>query len=118
MNREHVERIFRSAGLQPEERVHVKDYNVFIADGFSLPPHSKIFRFGVDPWDYPSGVYCTFWWAGKDEELHAGRPLFFEGRHEPEYDLKTRKQARLTAALKDAEAHINKWRAGKFANCG
>jgi hypothetical protein len=118
MNKDKVEQIFRDAGLQPEEKVHVRDYNVFIADGFALPPYSRLQRFGIETEDFPTGCYCTFWWAGKDENLHAGRPLFFDPRHEPDYDLTTRKKARLSAALKDAEAHIEKWNAKRLSNCG
>lgn len=111
MNKDKVEQIFRNAGLKPEARVsHVKGYDVFIADGFSLPPHHKIRRFDVDADEYPRGCYVTFWWAGKDEGLHAGRPLFFDALHERQYDLETRKKARLTAALKDAEGHIDAWK--------
>jgi len=109
MNKDKVEAIFRNAGLKPEDRIPVKDYNVFLADGFSLPPHFKVARFGISPEDYPRGCYVTFWWAGKDEGLHAGRPLFFEALHEREYDLETKKKARLTAALRDAEVHIEAW---------
>ncbi len=96
--------------MKPEERISVKGYNVFIADGFSLPPHHRISRFGISPNDYPGGCYITFWWAGRDESLHAGRPLFFEARHENQYDLETKKKARLSAALKDAEGHIDAWK--------
>lgn len=110
MNKERIETIFRNAGLKPEERITVQDYSVFLADGFSLPPHHKVARFGVDPNDFPRGCYVTFWWAGKDEKLHAGRPLFFEAFHEREYDLETKKKARLQAALKDAAGHIDAWK--------
>ena len=110
MNKDKVEAIFRAAGLKPEERERVGDYNVFLADGFSLPPHYKVARFGVQPHDFPKGCYVTFWWAGRDEKLHAGRPLMFDALHNPGYDLETRKKARLTAALKDAEGHIETWK--------
>lgn len=110
MNKAKIEAMFRNAGLQPEERRTVRDYSVFIADGFSLPPHHRIARFGVEPMDFPRGCYVTFWWAGKDEKLHAGRPLMFEALHENQYDLTTKKRARINAALKDAEGHIDAWR--------
>lgn len=110
MNKDKVEQIFRNAGLKPEARRKVREYDVFLADGFSLPPHRNVRRFGVSADDYPYGCYVTFWWAGRDEGLHAGRPLFFEARHEVSYDLETRKKARLTAALKDAEGHIEAWK--------
>jgi len=110
VNKDKIEQIFRNAGLTPEARQSVKDYNVFLADGFSLPPHRRIARFGVGPEDYPRGCYVTFWWAGRDERLHAGRPLFFDAHHERAYDFETRKKARLTAALKDAEGSIDAWK--------
>lgn len=110
MNKDRIETIFRNAGLRPEERVMLKDYNVFLADGFSLPPHFRIRRFGVDAEDFPRGCYVTFWWAGRDEKLHAGRPLFFDAKHNGDYDIETRKKARLTAAIKDAEGHIDAWK--------
>lgn len=110
MNKDRIETIFRNAGLKPEKRMMVQDYNVFIADGFSLPPHQNVRRFGISSEDFPQGCYVTFWWAGRDENLHAGRPLFFEAFHDRQYELETKKKARLQAALKDAEGHIDAWK--------
>jgi hypothetical protein len=110
VNKDKIEAMFRRAGLKPEERIELQDFNVFIADGFSLPPHMNVQRFGVEPLDFPKGCYVTFWWAGKDEKLHAGRPLFFDALHENSYDLETKKKSRLQAALKDAEGHIDMWK--------
>ena len=114
MNKDKVEAIFRKAGLMPAAREKVREYNVFVADGFSLPPHHKLSRFGVDPEDFPKGCYITFWWAGKDESLHAGRPLFFDALHNNDYDLTTKRQARLSAALKDADGHIQAWQRNRL----
>lgn len=103
MNKEKIEEIFRKGGVSPAERRSYGDFNVFIGDGFSLMPHNAYRRFGVDPDEFPSGMYVTWWWIGKDEKLDVGRPLFFSAMHNPEYSAADKKTARINAALKDAE---------------
>jgi hypothetical protein len=108
MNKEGLERMFRAAGLKPEKRLREGDYDIFIGDGFSPPPHVAYLRFGVEPTDYSFGCYVTFYWIGKDEKLYFGRPLFFEAFHDPNLDLASKKKARIAAAVKDARREINR----------
>lgn len=102
MNKDKLERMFRAGGLKPEERIREGDYDIFIGDGFSAPPHIGYGRFGVDPSDFPFGCYVTFYWIGKDEGLFFGRPLFFDAFHDPNLDIASKKQARIAAAVADA----------------
>ena len=106
MNKDHIETIFRRAGLRPELRQRVGDYEVFIGDGFSAPPHVNFRKFGIAEDEFSFGCYVTFWWVGKDEKLDAGHPLFFDAFHNPEYDTSTKKKARINTAFKDAEGFI------------
>lgn len=107
MNKDKIETMFRRAGLVPEKREKVGDYEVFIGDGFSAPPHHAYTRFGVGPDEFSFGCYVTFWWVAKDEKLDTGHPLFFDAFHNPEYDTATKKQARINSALKDAVGFLH-----------
>lgn len=107
ISREKLEESFRNAGLELIAREKVGDYVLFMGDGFSQSPHIKWRRFGVDPGDFPAGMFVTFWWLGKDVgdtvKLHIGRPAFF--------DLtEFRKNERLNAARKDAKNALKKLR--------
>lgn len=109
-NKEKIEAMVRAAGLRPESRRHVRDFDLLLADGFSLPPHGAWGRFGVDPTDFPLGCYVTFWWLMKGEErLFVASPLFFELGHDPQYiDTVVKKRARLNAAEKTAREFVGR----------
>jgi len=102
MNKDEVEQSFRRGGTTPVLREKVGDYDVFIADGFSKPPHLRLQRFGIEPDQYPGGAYCTIWWCGKDEVLYLGRPIFFDATELTDPS----RASRVRVAKEDAERHI------------
>ena len=106
-----IERICRAAGMKPVSRDNIRGVEVFIADGFSLMPHNNFRRFGIEPTDFPHGMYATLWWASKgDEKLDTGQPLFFDVMHDPSVAIHDKQRARINAALKSAREFINRRR--------
>lgn len=61
-------RMCAMAGMQPEVRTNYKQYDVFIADGFTDRPGVVLKKFGVGPEDYPFGAYITMWAVAKGED--------------------------------------------------
>lgn len=95
--------------MRPEKRVRWRDYEIFVADGFSLMPHNAFRRFGIDAHDFPSGMFSTLWWVSKDgDQLDTGQPIFFDALHNPEYSAETKKQARINTALREAEGFLKR----------
>lgn len=102
-----IERICRAAGMKPVTREKIDGVEIFIADGFSLMPHRHYRRFGVEPHEFPQGMYVTLWWASKgDEKLDIGQPLFFDVMRNPEYANGSKQRARINAALKTAREFL------------
>lgn len=113
MNKDKIEQIFRRTGLRPEERVKVGNFDVFLGDGFVSPSNFWMFQKFPDFLsikEFPFGAHVTLWWVGKDENCKEGGLLACNAFHEIEYDAETRKKARLTAALKQAEGRINSFK--------
>lgn len=109
MDKNKLEKICRDANMRPEHREHFRDHDIFIADGFSLPPHAAHRRFGVEDWEYPYGMYATLWWVGKNnEKLDIGQALYFDHNHNPALDLASKKQARINAAVEEAKTFIKR----------
>ena len=106
MNKDKLEEIFRKGGVKPVSREKLDDFDIFIGDGFSLAPHAAYFKFGIEPTDFPNGMYVTWWWLGKDEELYTGHPLFFDMHHNPEYSWETKKLARVNTAKLNAQEFL------------
>lgn len=106
-SKEKLEESFRGVGLQPLSRERAGDYVLFIGDGFSQSPHIKWQRFGIEPGEFPAGMFVTFWWLGKDVgstvKLHIGRPLFMS-------PSEFRQESRVKAARKDAKDALKKLR--------
>lgn len=103
-DKEKIESMCRKAGMKPFERRQLRDYDLLISDGFSMPPHYTYQRFGVDPDDFPNGCYVTFWWLMKGEDnMFAAHPLFCDIYHDMEYDKETKHRMRLNSAVEDAE---------------
>lgn len=99
-----IERICRDAGMVPAMRDRINGAEVFIADGFSTPPHMAYRRFGIGPQQFPGGMFVTLWWASKgDEKLDTGQPLFFEAFHDPQYSRADKKRARINSARQAAK---------------
>lgn len=104
-----IERICRAAGMQPVKRASIQGAEVFIADGFSLPPHRAYRRFGIEADQFPKGMYATLWWVSKgDEKLDIGQPLFFQAFHDPKNSLADKKMMRINSALKEARAFLGR----------
>lgn len=104
MNKDKVEGIFRRMGLVPLVRQKIKDYDVFVGEGYfdRLPERD----FWPEPKHFPHGVYVTFWWLGRDEKLLGGRPLFFDKMHDHIIVGRARQRSRINSAIKDAENHV------------
>ena len=103
-----IESICRQAGMRPVRRTTVEGAEVFIADGFSLPPHRAYRRFDIGPLEFPRGMYVTLWWASKgDEKLDTGQPLFFDVFHNPEYANGSKQLARINAATNAARDFLS-----------
>lgn len=105
-----MERICRSAAMPPVHRDTLSDgREIFIADGFSLPPHWMHRHFGIAPKDFPYGCYATMWWAARgDEELDVGAPLYFDINHDPSLPRESKQRARINAAIKHAKEHFKR----------
>lgn len=103
MNKNDLERICRNAGMRPEKRESIGDYEVFVADGFSSIPAITMQRFGVEPGQFPNGAYVTLWWLGKGEDLLVGLPCIFDAHHDLHLPSDARKPARINRAMQDAE---------------
>lgn len=106
-SREKLEESFKKAGLDLLQREKVGDYELFIGDGFSNSPHFRWQNFGVNPGEFPTGMFVTFWWLGKDVgstvKLHIGRPMFME-------PSEFMREWRVNAARKDANKALKKLR--------
>lgn len=108
MKKEVIEKACRKAGMTPARRTKIDGIEVFIADGFSSQPHRSFARFGVEEGEFPKGCYATLWWASKDNDLDIGQPLFFDPMHNPEYDLRTKKMARINSAIQEASGFLSR----------
>lgn len=70
MNKGQMETMFSNAGFRAIERARHGDYDIYIADGFSRPPHHALqAKFGFKEDDYEFGCYVTFWLLYKGGEL-------------------------------------------------
>lgn len=109
MDKAVIERCCRNAGMTPERRKTLQGYEVFVADGFCEAPNVDLWygKMGVKPGEFPFGVFCTIWWSAmSDDKFDVGQPLFFDAFHNPEYDAKTKKMARVNTALAEANAFL------------
>lgn len=107
IGKDKIERICRDAGMKPETRRNIDGAEVFIADGFSLPPHLAYRRFGIGPEQFPQGMYATLWWVSRQEDkLDIGSAVFFELFHNRQYSGPDKKRGRINAALKDAREYL------------
>lgn len=102
-----IETMCRNAGMAPAKRATIDGAEVFIADGFSAPPHWIYRHFGIGPTQFPFGMFATLWWASKgDEKLDTGQPLFFDAFHDPQYSAADKKRARVNTAIKEAREFL------------
>jgi hypothetical protein len=99
MNKHKIEDICRRGGMVPVWRDTVDGAQIFIADGWSSPPHHVHRRFGVEADEFPFGCYVTLWWVSRGEDkLDIGQPLFFDAL---KVDSRNQK-ARISRAIKEA----------------
>ncbi len=107
MKKNKIERICRTAGMKPVRRDSINGVEVFIADGFSLPPHRAYRRFGIGPMEFPKGMYATLWWVSQGEDkLDTGQPLFFDVFHDPQYANGSKQLARINSAMTEARTFL------------
>lgn len=99
MDKEQLEEKFRRGGTIPTHREPMGDYDLYISEGYSSPPHLKAQILGIEPGDFPLGMYVTIWWLGHGEKLFAGQPIFFDA-------LKTSQPSRIAEARKTANNFI------------
>ncbi len=108
MDKAFIERVCANAGLQPARREKICGHDVLIADGFSAEPHVTFRRFGVDKGEFSWGCYATIWWIAHGDKIEIGVPMMFDAFHNPEYDAKTKKLARVNTALKEAAGFLKR----------
>lgn len=109
--KDKIERMCRAAGMAPADRRKVGDYDLLIADGFSLPPHRVFRRFGVEPNEFPNGCYVVIAWLMKGEErMFLGTPIVFDAFHDPAYDKASKRRMRLNRAESDVKAMLKRMR--------
>lgn len=58
-------------------REKMGEYDLYISEGKSSPPHLSAQTLGIKPDDFKHGMYVTFYWLGRDEKLHFGSPSFY-----------------------------------------
>lgn len=106
LTKSDMERICRAAAMPPVHRETLDDgREIFIADGFSLPPHHTHRHFGIGPKEFPYGCYATMWWAARGEDkLDIGAPLYFDVGHDFSLPREAKQKARIRAAIKHAKA--------------
>lgn len=109
LGKEKIEKMCREAGMKPVERSNFKGYELFVADGFSAPPHWKFRHFGVGPQAYPLGAYFTLWWVSKGEEkLDAGAMIHCDALHDPGHTKEHKQKLRINTAIKEATDFLEK----------
>ena len=103
----NMERMVRAAHAKPVARARVRGRQIFIADGFSLPPHTA-YRWvaNIEPTDYPNGAHVTMWWSG-EETVRDGTWLVWDANHNPEYSEADKLRGRIHAAIENAKQHYD-----------
>jgi hypothetical protein len=97
MNIDRLEEVFRKTGRKPVGREPFGKFDLFFADGFSQAPHTFFQNAGgIQPGEFPAGMFVTTWLICKDRDVYVGRDLFF--------DLtQLSLESRISAARKDAK---------------
>lgn len=106
LTKDSLARMCAKAGMQPEIRTHYKDYDVFIADGFTALPWVTLKRFGVGVEQYPFGAYVTMWGIAKGEDHIEIASILTEDAFKGSGEQA--KRDRLKAALYEAGVFISK----------
>lgn len=109
ISRQKAEEMTKNAGLKPVKKTVLRDFDLLISDGFSLPPHRNFRKFGLGPDHFNQGCYVTMWWLMKgDEKMFAGNSLFFDVFHDPEYDRESKQEMRIASAYADASDFLKR----------
>lgn len=109
LSKDKIERMCRAAGMKPVERAQFQGHELFIADGFSAPPHWRFRHFGVGPHMYPLGAYMTLWWVSKGEEnMDAGAMIHCDALHDPGYSKKDKQKLRVNTAVMEATKFLER----------
>ena len=87
---------FGNSGVKPHSREKLGPFDLLFADGFSQPPHLSMQRFGIEPNEFPAGMYVTLWLIAAGEKPVFGQPMFFN-------ISETNQTARINAARKEAK---------------
>lgn len=120
MNKDTIERIFLSVGIHPEKRESYKDHEIFVGDGFVSPQSFWKFQWKfpnlLNAKEFPFGAYVTFWFAGQGDRIVDGRPFVCDAFHDPQYDINSKKLARINTAIKDATATIDMKKKNRVVN--
>lgn len=109
LSKDKIEQMCRAAGMKPVERSKFRGYELFIADGFSTPPHWKFRHFGVGPHMYPLGAYMTLWWISKGEDkLDAGAMIHCDALHDAGQSKEYKQKLRINTAIKEATKFLER----------
>lgn len=109
LRKDDVEEMCLKSGVHAAYRDTFRGYDIFVSDGFSAFPARDFRRFGVEPGEFPWGAFCTIWWVASGEEhFDAGMPMLFDAFHNPEFDIVTKRRARINTALQEARSFIIK----------
>ena len=108
MTRDRIEKMCRRAGMAPVVRQRIRGFDIIVADGFSSVPHVTFQKFNIERGEFPMGAYGTFWWALKsdDQGFLIAYPLFFDALHNPGLDKASKRDARVRAALDNADRFL------------
>ena len=107
MDKATLEKACRMAGMAPARREETPQGIIYISDGFQA--NAEVFkRFGATNELFGFGVYCTMWWLAEGDRVLAGQPLLFDAFHDPEYDMDTKRRARVNTAWQEAEAFLKR----------
>ncbi len=102
MDRDQVEEKLRRGGTVPLLREPMGNYDLYISEGHSSPPHLASQKLGIQPEDFPFGMHVTFYWLGKDEKLLFGSPSFYCA-------LNTRQETRVADVRRRAKMDLDRF---------
>lgn len=100
MDKDTVEDKFRRMGAVPITRDVIGEYNLYIADGYSAPPHLNMQKLGIKPDEFPFGMQVVPYFLGKGEKLYFGSVNF--------YSSATDQKTRIDDTKRVAKWHLDK----------
>lgn len=100
-----IEKHFQVHGARPCETRSYMGYKVYLADSGPHYDAEKHMLGEEDAW-MKDGYYLSCWGVIRDNLAVWGRPVYFKTNHNAELNNGSRKEARLNAAMADAEDYI------------